>query len=91
MPELPEVEACRRLAARHCTGKRILQAEVADDDSMHCASARSLRLIASQDLQLPPPAYRGDRRRRACRTTKNLARPHSEGGTSQRQADVGSV
>ena len=35
MPELPEVEACRRLAARHCTGKRILSAEVADDDSTY--------------------------------------------------------
>ncbi len=33
MPELPEVEACRRLAARHCTGKRIDMAQVADDDS----------------------------------------------------------
>lgn len=33
MPELPEVEACRRLAARHCTGKRIKTAQTADDDS----------------------------------------------------------
>ncbi|KAL0050154.1 hypothetical protein WJX82_005296 [Trebouxia sp. C0006] len=34
MPELPEVEACRRLAARHCTGKRIKTAQTADDDKV---------------------------------------------------------
>lgn len=34
MPELPEVEACRRLAARHCTGKRIKTAQIADDDKV---------------------------------------------------------
>lgn len=33
MPELPEVEACRRLAERHCAGRRILAAQVAEDDS----------------------------------------------------------
>ncbi|KAL0027583.1 hypothetical protein WJX77_012433 [Trebouxia sp. C0004] len=34
MPELPEVEACRRLAARHCAGKRIKTAQIADDDKV---------------------------------------------------------
>ncbi|KAL3161192.1 hypothetical protein ABBQ38_009559 [Trebouxia sp. C0009 RCD-2024] len=34
MPELPEVEACRRLAERHCTGKRIQKAQIAEDDKV---------------------------------------------------------
>lgn len=33
MPELPEVEACRQLASKYCSGKTIVEAQVAEDDS----------------------------------------------------------
>lgn len=50
MPELPEVEACRRLAERHCASKRILAAQVAEDESTlalvthHCLCSSRCRL-----------------------------------------------
>lgn len=33
MPELPEVEAARRLVERNCLGKTITEAQVAEDES----------------------------------------------------------
>jgi formamidopyrimidine-DNA glycosylase len=36
MPELPEVEAARRLVAGACVGKRIARAVAADDDKVWC-------------------------------------------------------
>ena len=36
MPELPEVEAARRLAARHLAGKRIQRVRAADDRIVYC-------------------------------------------------------
>jgi Formamidopyrimidine-DNA glycosylase N-terminal domain len=40
MPELPEVEAARRLADKHCTGKRITVVNAADDLSVFLLAAR---------------------------------------------------
>ena len=58
MPELPEVEACKRLAERHCTGKRILKAQVADDDSKLTFGLCS-HFICAKDL-MHSVACRGD-------------------------------
>ena len=40
MPELPEVEGARRLVERHCVGKHIVKAIVAEDESEWCCVVR---------------------------------------------------
>lgn len=62
MPELPEVEAARSLAEKHCTGHTIVSASVADDDKV-------IDGIAPRDLEA---ALKGRTIQEACRKGKQM-------------------